>query len=156
MEVDNAVKKYAFPFFAQMNKYNQLILFTFHYNLYRYLCLMRFVLFLIISSFLFFSPLRGNGSDVLGRQLKTNIDNGNKTKQTDCSLSDDYAVAHINSNHRNSSTTQNRFYPFNNYIATIAFQNEINFFYEEKLFVQPHSYCKRIGLKLIFPEHYFW
>ena len=116
---------------------------------------MRFALSLLVSSLFFFSPSRGNASEVLGIQLKTNSDNS-KTALADYSLSDDYSVAHINSNHRNSSTTQNRFHPFNNFIATIAFQNGVKFFYEEKLFVQPHSYCKRIGLKLIFPEHYFW
>jgi|SRR5437868_11808910 len=117
---------------------------------------MRFVLSLIVSSFFFFSPFQGNASEVLSKELKANIDNGNTTTLPGYSLSDDYAVAHINSNYRSSSTTQNRFHPFNNFIAAKAFQNEIIFFYEEKLFVQPHLCCKRIGLKLVFPEHYFW
>ena len=117
---------------------------------------MSFVLSFIVSSFFFFSPFQGKASSLLAKQLKTNIDNCNATTLPDYSISDDYAVANINSNHRNSSTTHNRFYPFNNFIATIAFQNAVNFFYEEKLFVQPHLYCKRIGLKMHFPEHYFW
>ena len=117
---------------------------------------MRFVLSLILSSFFFFSSFQGNASEVSGKQLTTNVDNSATTKLPDYSISDDYAVANINSNHRNSSTTQYRFYPFTNFINTVAFQNRANFFYEEKLFVQPHLYCKRIGLKLVFPEHYFW
>src|SRR6476620_1256925 len=99
---------------------------------------MRFLLSLVLSSFFFFSPFQGNASEVLVKQLKTNIDNSTAKKILDYSISDDYAVANINSNHRNSSTTQNRFYPFSNFIATIAFQNGVNFFYKEKLFVQSH------------------
>ena len=117
---------------------------------------MRFVLSFIVSSFFFFFPIQGKASGVLGKQFKTNAANCNATTLPDYCISDDYAVANINSNHRNNSTTHNRFYPFNNFIATIAFQNGVNFFYEEKLVVQPHFYCKRIGLKLVFPEHYFW
>ena len=117
---------------------------------------MRFVLSFIVSSFFFFSPWQGKAGEVSGKLLKTNIDNCQATTLHDYSIIDDYAVANINFNHRNNSPTQNRFYPFNNFIATIAFQNGVNSFYEEKLFAQPHLYCKRIGLKLVFPEHYFW
>jgi len=117
---------------------------------------MRFVLSFILSSFFFFSPFQGNASEVLGKQLTTNIENCTTTKLPDYSISDDYAVANINSSHRNISNTQYKFYPFNNFINTVAFQNGIDFFYKEKLFARPHLYCKRIGLKLVFPEHYFW
>ena len=114
---------------------------------------MRFVLFLILSSFFFFSPFQGNASEVLGKQLKIDIENCATTKLPYYSIIDDYAVANINSNYRNISTTQYRFYPFNNFINTVAFQNGVDFFYEEKLFLKPHLYCKRIVLKLVFNYH---
>jgi len=117
---------------------------------------MRFVLSLILSSFLFIAPYQGNAREVSGTQLGANIENSNSTtKLLDCFICDDFAVAIINSG-RNSSTAQYRFYPFTNFINTVNFQKRVDFFYGEKLFVQPHLYCKRIGLKLVFPEHYFW
>ena len=117
---------------------------------------MRFVLSLILSSFLFFTPYQVNAGGVSGTQLRANIENSTSTtKLLDRFICDDYSVAIINSG-RNNSTTQYRFYPFTNFINTVAFQNRVDFFYKEKLFVQPHLYCKRIGLKLVFPEHYFW
>ncbi len=118
---------------------------------------MRFLLAIIISSFFFIAPFQGSARAVSGKQLTSNIE-----KETlpidllDHFTSDDYTAAIINSRHQNSSTTQYRFFPFANLIDTLAFQNRINLFYEEKLFAQPHLYCKRIGLILIFPEHYFW
>jgi len=117
---------------------------------------MRFVLSLILSSFLFIAPYQGNAREVSGTQLGANIENSTSTtKLLDCFICDDFAVAIINSG-RNSSTAQYRFYPFTNFINTVTFQKRVDFFYGEKLFVQPHLYCKRIGLKLVFPEHYFW
>lgn len=116
---------------------------------------MRFVSSLILVCFLFITPYRGNAGEVSGTGLRANAENSTSaTKPGDCFLCD-FAVAIINP-HRNSSTTQYRFYPLTNFINTVAFQNRVNFFYEEKLFVEPQLYCERIGLKLVFPKHYFW
>ena len=117
---------------------------------------MRFVLSFILSSFLFITPYQGKSGEVSGTQLRASVENSaSTTKLLDCFKCDDFVVAIINSG-RNSSTTKYRFYPFTNLINTVAFQKQVDFFYEEKLFVRPHLYCKRIGLKLVFPEHYFW
>ena len=118
---------------------------------------MHFLLSLILSSFFFISPFQDNAGKVTVIQLITNIENNTPTtKLLDYSICDDYAVAIINSNRRNGSAAQCRFYPFTNFINTAARHNSAAFFYDEKHFVQPHLYCKRIGLKLVFPEHYFW
>jgi len=117
---------------------------------------MRFVLSIIASSFFFFSTFQGNAGEVLGKQLTPDTDNCTTIKLFDCSVSDDYAVANINSNHRNYSTTKHRFYPSGNFINAVPSHRTLDFFYKEKLLIQPHLYCKRIGLKLVFPEHYFW
>ena len=117
---------------------------------------MRFVLSLILSSFLFIVPYQGNAGEVPGTQLRANIENSTSTtKLPDCFMCDDFAVAVINS-HRSSSIIQYRCYPFADFINIVAFQNPVYFVYEEKLFVAPQPYCKRIGLKLVFPKHYFW
>ncbi|HWH62221.1 MAG TPA: hypothetical protein VNS50_03070 [Ginsengibacter sp.] len=117
---------------------------------------MRFLLSLILSSFLFIAPFQGNAGEVRGKQLTAGIKSTSTTNLLDYSISDGYADAIINSNHRNSLTTQYRFFSFTNFINLEGSQSRADFFYEGKLFVQPHLYCKRIGLKLVFPEHYFW
>ena len=118
---------------------------------------MRFFLSLILSSFFFIAPFQGSARVAPGKPLTSIIEKSTPTTTlADYSVSNDYTGDVINSGHRNSSTTQYRFFPFANFINTVAFPNRINLFYEEKLFIQPHLYCKRIGLKLVFPEHYFW
>ena len=117
---------------------------------------MRFLLCLILSFFFFLSPFQGNASKILSKQSATNLGNYKANLLNYYSISDDYEVANINSNYRKTSTHQCRYYPSNSFINTVYLQNGIAFFYEEKLFAQPHLYCKRIGLKLVFPQHYFW
>ena len=116
---------------------------------------MLFALLLILSSLFFFSPLRGNAGKIPGEQLTTNIENCT-TQTVDCFESDDCAVASINTGHRNIATSQFRFFTFNNFINAAGLKNGVGFSYEENLFAAPHLYCKKIGLKLLFPEHYFW
>ena len=118
---------------------------------------MRFLLSVILPSFLFIAPFQGRAHVACDKQLTSNIEkSAPATKLVDHCVSDDYTPVIINSGHRKSSTTPYRFFLFANFINTVAFPNRINLFYEEKLFIQPHLYCKRIGLKLVFPEHYFW
>ena len=117
---------------------------------------MRFLLSVILSSFLLI-PFQGNAGGVRVKQITTVLEkNTSSTDLLDYSINDDYAGAIINVHHRNSLTTHHRVFPFDSFISTEAFHNPENFSYQAKLFVQPHLYCKRIGLKLIFPEHYFW
>jgi hypothetical protein len=118
---------------------------------------MRFALSLILSSFFFIAPFQGNAGKVPGNQLTTDSKKSTSTTTyRDHSISGDHLFTIINSNHRNSSSTQSRPYTFGNFISPVDFQKQSEFFYEEELFVHPYSYCKRIGLKLVFPEHYFW
>ena len=121
---------------------------------------MRFVLTIILSSFLFIAPFQGNAGNAgnaEGNQLTTDSKKSTSTTtHRDHSISGDHALIIINSNHCNSSSTQSRPYSFGNFISSVDFQTQAQFFYEEKLFVHPYQYCKRIGLKLVFPEHYFW
>jgi hypothetical protein len=116
---------------------------------------MRFALLLILSFFFFASPFQGNAGKISGTQLTTNIENCT-THAVDCLVSDDYAVANISLSRSYIVTSQYRFSTFNNFINAVNVQNGANFFYEQNLFVEPNSYCKKIGLKLLFPKHYFW
>ena len=117
---------------------------------------MRFLLSLILS-FLIVAPFESNAKEIPGKQLETDIHKSSSTtNHAEYAFSDDYDADKIIANHRNSPTTRFRPFHFSNFINTVAFQNQINFSYKEKLFVQQHLYCKSIGLKLVFPEHYFW
>ena len=91
------------------------------------------------------------------KQSKSGIENKlSTTTLIDYSLSDDYSEALTKLNHRNSSTTQYRVYPFTNFENRVIFERGIKLIQNEKYFIWPYSYCKRFGLKLIFPEHYHW
>ncbi|MEP6950365.1 MAG: hypothetical protein ABI863_13865 [Ginsengibacter sp.] len=118
---------------------------------------MRFLLSFILSSFVFIAPFRSNAGEVPGKQITANFESKTSaTEMLNYSISGDYAVAVINSNHRYASAAQYRFNPFTNFIYSAASRGRLHFFYKQKYFAGPHLYCKRIGLKLIFPEHYFW
>ena len=118
---------------------------------------MRFVLSLILSLFFLIAPFQGKVGEVSGKSLTANIENSTSgNKLIDYSISDDHDIAITRSSHRNSPANQYRFYSFTNPINTLAFKNSAEFFYETKHFVQPYLYCKRIGLKMVFPKHYFW
>lgn len=117
---------------------------------------MRFLLSIIVSSFFFLTPFQGNAGKISGKMLTAGIENGTPGNELiDHSISDGNDIAVTYSSHRNS-TTQRRFYSFTNFLNTVAFKNSAVFFYETKLVAPPYLYCKRIGLKLVFPEHYFW
>lgn len=118
---------------------------------------MRFLLLVILSSSLFIAPSGSKASEVRAKQLTTNFEgNPSATKILSCVVSDDYAVAIITSNDRTSSSSQYRYYPLINFVYSVARQYNLHLFYKQKYFAEPHLYCKRIGLKLLFPEHYFW
>ena len=118
---------------------------------------MRFLLSLILLSFFFLAPFQGNAGKVSGKALTTNIEGNTPWNQLiDYSMSDGHDMAITHSAHGNSTTNQRRFYSFPDFLNTIAFKSSAAFFYEIKPVPAPHVYCKRIGLKLVFPEHYFW
>lgn len=119
---------------------------------------MRLFLSLILLSFLLTTPFRGDAGKMSVAKPVSNIENSTPvSKLPDYSVCDDaHAAAIVNFNHRNGSAPRYRFYSSIDFINTAALYNNTNFFYDNKHFVQPHLYCKRIGLKLLFPKHYFW
>jgi hypothetical protein len=83
-------------------------------------------------------------------------DNLSATTLIDHSISDDYSEALRRLSHGNSSTSQYRIFPFTNFGNTVVSERGIERIQNIKNFTRPYSYCKRFGLKLIFPEHYHW
>jgi hypothetical protein len=118
---------------------------------------MRFLLSLILSSFFFIAPFQCSAGEVPAKILTASIENSTTGNQlVDYSISDGHDIAITYSDHRTNTANQRRFYFFTNFLNTAAFKNKAEVFYETKLVARPNLYCKRIGLKLVFPEHYFW
>jgi len=51
---------------------------------------------------------------------------------------------------------QFRHFPYTNFLNTIVFVNNAAILREKPAAVKSYLYCKSIGLKLIFPQHYYW
>jgi hypothetical protein len=118
---------------------------------------MRFLVFFILSSFFFIAPFQSKAGVLSEKQSISGIeDKLSATTLIDRSISDDYSEPLIQLNHRHSSTTQYRLFPFTNFKSTLVVKRGIELIQNEKYFIQPYLYCKRLGLKLIFPEHYHW
>jgi hypothetical protein len=118
---------------------------------------MRILVSFILSLIAFITPFHGSADSNSVKEPGIKIAEHTATsKCPDNSISEDHAIALLSAHRRPASSTQNRFYPLTDLINTSAFQNRHDRFFEEKLFVHPYLYCKRIGMKLLFPEHYFW
>ena len=117
---------------------------------------MRFIVSIILASISFITSYGGNAGEVAGRASITNLQHANSSNDLYYSISDDLAPAMIQSNQRNNSGNHYRYHPFVPFINAVSFKSNVASYYIGRHFVQPHLYCKRIGLKLLFPEHYFW
>ena len=118
---------------------------------------MRFLLSLIISSFFFIAPFQSNAGEISGKKLTVNTDTKIRgTEITDYSIIDGNAEAILLTNRNRSSLSQLRFQTYTNFIDQVVFNTWINFLPGKENIIQPYSYCKPIGLKLVFPQHYFW
>jgi hypothetical protein len=117
---------------------------------------MRHLLLLILSFFFFVARAESKAGEVAGKQSLKGIENKNSGKELfDYSISDDSSPISLRRNSRNSNT-QFRLLPYTNFVNTITFVNKAKFLPAKKHFVATYFYCKPIGLKLVFPQHYYW
>jgi len=117
---------------------------------------MRHLLLLILLSFFFIAPLESKAGEVPGKQSLNEIENKSFGKELiDYSISHDSSPISLSNNSR-SSSARFRFLTYTNFVNTNAFTNKAKFFPEKKYFVAYYFYCKPIGLKLVFPQHYYW
>lgn len=118
---------------------------------------MQYLVLLILSSFFFVAPLDSNAGEVSGKQSLLKIKSNSFGKEiSNYPIDNDYAASVTRLNNRKSTPNQSRIFPHANFVNPIAFIHRIQFLTEKKHFVQPYLYCKPIGLKLIFPQHYYW
>jgi hypothetical protein len=116
---------------------------------------MRHLLLLILLSFFFIAPLESKAVEVPGKQLLNEIENKSFGKEQNDYLSHDSSPISLSKNSR-SSNARFRFLNYTNFVNTITFANKAKFFPEKKYFVAYYFYCRPIGLKLVFPRHYYW
>jgi len=116
---------------------------------------------LLVSFILSFLFLVAQGSSPAGKGWEKKSLNGITETAwfqgfLDHSFNEDYCKAVVPSNPQSHSTNHYRFYPHASFAKPVIFSNRINILYNLKYAIDPYLYCKRFGLKLIFPEHYFW
>ena len=115
---------------------------------------MRFLVSILLSFFFFIAPLQ---SSVPEEQSMPRIEHKlSTTTLIGYSISDDHSEALRRLDHRNSSVTHYRVFPFTHFANSFFLKSGIELIQNGKYFIHPYSYCKRFGLKLLFPEHYFW
>jgi hypothetical protein len=116
---------------------------------------MRHLLLLILFSFFFIAPFESKAGDVSIKQLLTEIENKSFDKESINYSSHDSSPIILLKN-SSSSKGQSRFLTYAHSVKTTAFASNAKFLPGKKYFVANYFYCKPIGLKLVFPRHYYW
>jgi hypothetical protein len=116
---------------------------------------MRQLLLLILFSLFFIAPSEGKAGEVSQKQSLTEIENTTFGKELIDYSSHDSSPIILLKNSR-SFNRQFRFLTNVNFVNRITFASNTKFLPEKKYFVASYFYCKPIGLKLVFPQHYYW
>lgn len=120
-----------------------------------YICNMRLLLILILTSFQFIAPFRGH-AEVMASKEDQSISkfSGNELK-TYYLITKPSADVTTVTNFRNSSS-QYRQHSFFKFFGNTDLAEKSTAYKTSRFFTSSCLYCKSIGLLLIFPEHYFW
>ena len=118
---------------------------------------MPFLISIIISFFFLIAPFGSHAGEVWEWQsLRSSETKMSQTNYINPCSEDVSATALTQLHHRSGSGTYYRLYPFTNFCNALTFGKRLEPIFNDKYFVHPYSYCKRLGLRLIFPEHYHW
>lgn len=110
----------------------------------------------LLWCFFFLVPAESKASDHASVQVKKETKDRLQEKHIDLFLTDHQSTALINSTSSSVLTLRPIVFPYTNFVHTAFHISSPTFTRETKYVVCPYLYCKQIGLKLIFPEHYFW
>lgn len=69
---------------------------------------------------------------------------------------DDCPAVIIPSGNSNSALTRYKAFHFSNHIQAVCISCSRQILPAKKYFTPTYTYCQPIGLKLVFPKHYFW
>jgi hypothetical protein len=116
---------------------------------------MQRLLLLILFSCFFIVSLESEAGEVPAKQSLTEIENKSCNKELIDYSSLDSPPILLFKNSR-SSNVQSRSLTYANSVNTTASISSTKFLPEKKYLVAHYFYCKPIGLKLVFPQHYYW
>jgi hypothetical protein len=118
---------------------------------------MRLLLSFILLSSCCFAAAKSNAGTVRDtRESILTAGNIPTTSIINHLFSDDHSAVISNTEQRSNSITRYRSFSHADFFITDCLIKKTIPFPEIKYFVAPHLYCKAIGLKLLFPKHYFW
>lgn len=117
---------------------------------------MRLMFSLILTSFFFLAYQQSKSAAVVGKEWRQTI----KDKHSNSNLSGqsqhkNLSKAILQNNHH-SSTNHSRPLSEIQAGAGTAFLSPVSDFLHTHFLAPPYNYCTSIGLKLLFPKHYFW
>ena len=120
-----------------------------------YICNMRLLLILILTSFQFIAPFRSH-AEVMTQEQRQSISklSGDELK-TYYLITKPSADVTTVTNFRNANS-QYRQHSFFKFFGNAGLAEKSTAYKTSRFFTSPYLYCKSIGLQLIFPEHYFW
>jgi hypothetical protein len=118
---------------------------------------MRFVLSILLAFFFFATPLRSNAGSFSPKQPTLKADFAVPgTGITNCSIIDQEGEAVIPFHQGTNSVTHFRCHVVQNFINNLAYIGWIKYLPAARDRIEPLLHFKSIGLKLVFPKHYFW
>ena len=120
-----------------------------------YICLMRLLFFLILTSFQFIAPLKSN-AEVISHKPTENISKPSKTELKAYAFDTRSSADITPVTSLRTSNSQCRYNPFVKYFNNADLLDKLIRYRKNTVFTGSFSYFKPIGLLLIFPQHYFW
>ena len=117
---------------------------------------MRFLIFFILSSFLFIAPSQGKAGSLVQKQAIKAQKYADAPHIADHTITDELNACIIHTNQIKGLSAQFRFHPSANFVNTAAFVEQSAYKPGEKYSIEHYLYCKPIRLILVFPQHYYW
>ena len=114
------------------------------------------LLYSLLWCLLFLVPAESHAADHAAVLVKQETKDRLQEKHIDLFLTDHQSTALINSSSSTVLTLRPIGFPYTNFVHTTILLSNPTFTVDLKYVVCRYFYCKQIGLKLIFPEHYFW
>jgi hypothetical protein len=102
------------------------------------------------------APAESKAADQTAVQLKQETKNRLQENQLNIFTTEHQSTALIYSTNSPVLTLRPIVFPYSNFVHTTILISNPTLTVDSKYVVCPYLYCKQIGLKLIFPEHYFW
>jgi hypothetical protein len=121
-----------------------------------YLRHMRILLSLILLCCFFITPLESNAGSKSDNRTSVLKKKFSKAGVAGHLAGDDCAAVITPSGNSHSAVTRYKSFHFSNHLQAVCISCGRQLLAAEKYFAPTYTYCQPIGLKLLFPKHYFW